>query len=143
LLAGYAYSDFVVRRLSPRTQLKLHTVLLWYRSPCCPSSRALSGSRRAAKVRHGSFSASSPARSGCRTSCFPRRVRWCRSGTRERGPERAPIGCSRCRISRRCWRSSAIRSCSSPSRRRARRRGAGRPPTRSSSASAPPRAGRA
>ena len=28
LLAGYAYSDFVVRRLRPRTQLKLHTVLL-------------------------------------------------------------------------------------------------------------------
>ena len=28
LLAGYAYSDFVVRRLGPRTQLKLHTVLL-------------------------------------------------------------------------------------------------------------------
>jgi SAM-dependent methyltransferase len=28
LLAGYAYSDFVVRRLGRRTQLKLHTVLL-------------------------------------------------------------------------------------------------------------------
>jgi len=28
LLAGYAYSDLVVRRLLPRTQLKLHTVLL-------------------------------------------------------------------------------------------------------------------
>jgi len=28
LLAGYAYSDFVVRRLSPAAQLKLHTVLL-------------------------------------------------------------------------------------------------------------------
>ena len=28
LLAGYAYSDLVVRRLTPRTQLKLHTVLL-------------------------------------------------------------------------------------------------------------------
>jgi hypothetical protein len=28
LLAGYAYSDFVVRRFRPRTQLKLHTLLL-------------------------------------------------------------------------------------------------------------------
>ena len=28
LLLGYAYSDLVVRRLAPRTQLKLHTVLL-------------------------------------------------------------------------------------------------------------------
>ena len=28
LLAGYAYSDFVVRRLRARTQLKLHTLLL-------------------------------------------------------------------------------------------------------------------
>jgi branched-subunit amino acid ABC-type transport system permease component len=28
LLAGYAYSDLVVRRLSARAQLKLHTVLL-------------------------------------------------------------------------------------------------------------------
>jgi SAM-dependent methyltransferase len=28
LLAGYAYSDFVVRRLAARTQLKLHTLLL-------------------------------------------------------------------------------------------------------------------
>src|SRR5437762_287521 len=28
LLAGYAYSDFVVRRLSARAQIKLHTLLL-------------------------------------------------------------------------------------------------------------------
>ena len=28
LLAGYAYSDLIVRRLTPRTQLKVHTVLL-------------------------------------------------------------------------------------------------------------------
>ena len=28
LLAGYAYSDFVVSRLAPRTQLKVHAVLL-------------------------------------------------------------------------------------------------------------------
>ena len=61
----------------------------------------------------------SPRRSACRISCCRRRARWCRSGSRARGPAQAPIGCSRCRISPRCWRSSAIRSCSSRGRRRA------------------------
>ena len=56
---------------------------------------------------------------------------------------RARTGCSRCRISRRCWRWSATRSCSSPGRRRARRRSAGRRVTRSSSGCARRRAGRA
>ena len=38
---------------------------------------------------------------------------------------RAPTGCSPCRTWRRCWRSSAIPSCSSRGRRHGRRHGAG------------------
>ena len=41
LLAGYAYSDFVVRRLSARAQIKLHTLLLVVSTPV---SRLLFGS---------------------------------------------------------------------------------------------------
>ena len=61
-----------------------------------------------------------------RISSCPRRARWSRRGSPARYPGRALIGCSRCRISRRCWRSSATRSCSSRGRRRARRPSAGR-----------------
>ena len=54
LLAGYAYSDFVVRRLGPRAQIKLHTVLLLAsRRRAADHSRRATGSRPARRARRG------------------------------------------------------------------------------------------
>ena len=142
LLAGYAYSDFVVRRLGARTQLKLHTLLLVASVavlPIIPGAHWKPTGTESSVVAHPR-----PPRRDDRLAVFPAvddepaRAGLVRAGAARR---ESRIGCSRCRTSRRCWRSSAIRSCSSRGRRRARRPGDGRSATCSSSACAPRPAG--
>ena len=54
LLAGYAYCDLTVRRLAPRTQMKLHTALLARLARgAADRSGARTGSRSAARIRRG------------------------------------------------------------------------------------------
>ena len=54
LLAGYAYSDFVVRRLRARAQIKLHTLLLVASARrAADRPRRATGNPRARRVRRG------------------------------------------------------------------------------------------
>ena len=106
LLAGYAYADVVVRRLALRSQVLLHVALLVASLvvlPIVPGAfwKPLGGENPACADPR-------PARRHARPALFPA-VDDQPAGAgvvRARAiPDAIPIGCSRCRTSRRCWRS--------------------------------------
>ena len=114
---------------------KLHVALLvvsLVALPIVPGAFWKPDRRREADLPHPRPARAAP--SAFRTSCCRRRARCCRRGSRAASRAAIRIACSRCRTSPRCWRCSAIRSCSSRGSPRACRPGAGRPATRSSSA---------
>ena len=133
LLAGYAYSDLAVHRLAPRTQIKVaHGAARSCRSRCCRSFRAPHWKPTGAE--NPSWLILVPARRDDRAAVFPAVddepagagvVRPCAA-------RREPVSAVRAvesRVDAGARRLS--RSCSSRGRRRARRRSAGRPATRS------------
>ena len=106
LLAGYTYSDFTTRRLTPRVQATAaHRVADRQSSPCCLSFPTQAGSPPAAKIPAcGSWGCCSPP-SGCPTSCSPPPDRSCRHGSRALIRSAPFTACSRCRTWPRCSRS--------------------------------------
>ena len=144
LLAGYAYSDFVARKLTLPTQVKLHSALLVVSLVFLPIIPAAhwkpTGNEDPPLQILGMLAATIGLPYFLLSATSPIVQSWF---ARARGRARALTGCSPCPTPRRCLRSSATRSCSSRGRRRVRRLSAGRLVTPSSSRCALRPAGRA
>ena len=104
LLAGYFYADRSTRLLKPKRQATLHIALMAAAWRCFPFCLRPLGSRPTPAILRCAFCCCSLPPSACLTFCSPPPARCCKPGTWRPNPARFRIGCSRCRISARCWR---------------------------------------
>ena len=103
LLGGYAYADLTTR-LGSRRHAMLHVTLLVVSLACLPILASTGWKPMGDENPVGRILLLLAATIGLPTSCSRPRLRSCRPGIGSAFAARCPTGCSRCPISRRCWR---------------------------------------
>ena len=103
LLFGYTYTDFTTRKMTPRNQLILHSVLLLISLASLPILPDVSW-KPAGNEDPTYRILGLRSLSACPTFCSRPPGRWCRRGSRARIPPARCTACLRYRILHRCWR---------------------------------------